>query len=332
MNTKVRNSNIELIRIVAMLFIVTFHISINAQKGELPSHNYIISITTTGVNLFLLITGYFGIRLKWKSILNVLCIIVFYYIVSLVANYLIFKQSPSTGEIISIFTPINRNPWWYMKCYIPLMLLSPGLNVVKEKATEKQYRFLLTTMIFLSCYSGFLLNNFYVNHNGFNLFQFITMYFIGDALKRYRIADFFSKKQWLFIYTVSTVILFFYFSYIDNTNRYNNPVLMFAAISLFCLISKFDIRSSLINQAASYMLPIYLLQDSPFGFKIYNILYSKGVELNFTGWEYYQKLAIYIAALLTLAFILETTRQLLLNKLINNTSKRLKEKVNIFDE
>ena len=119
----------------------------------------------------------------------------FYYTISLAANYLVFKQSPSTGEIISIFTPINRNPWWYMKCYIPLMLLSPGLNVVKEKATEKQYSLLLTTMIFLSCYSGFLLNNFYVNHNGFNLFQFITMYFIGDALKRYRIADFFQKSN-----------------------------------------------------------------------------------------------------------------------------------------
>ena len=64
MNTKTRNSNIELLRIIAMMFIVIWHISVHAQKGELPSHNYIISITITGVNLFLLITGYFGIRLK----------------------------------------------------------------------------------------------------------------------------------------------------------------------------------------------------------------------------------------------------------------------------
>ena len=79
MNTKVRNSNIELLRIIAMMFIVIWHISVHAQKGELPSHNYIAAITTTGVNLFVLISGYWGIKLKWKSLLNILSIVVFYY-------------------------------------------------------------------------------------------------------------------------------------------------------------------------------------------------------------------------------------------------------------
>ena len=61
MNTKVRKSNIELLRIIAMMFIVIWHISVHAQKGELNSHNYIVAFCTTGVNLFILISGYFGI-------------------------------------------------------------------------------------------------------------------------------------------------------------------------------------------------------------------------------------------------------------------------------
>ena len=332
MTANTRKSNIELIRIVAMLFIVTFHISINAQKGELPSHNYIISITTTGVNLFLLITGYFGIKLRWKSLLNILCITTFYYIISLIANYFILEQKPSIGELVSIFEPINRNPWWYMKCYIALMLLSPGLNIIKEKATKRQYNLILATLIILSCYSGFLLKNFYVNHNGFNLFQFITMYFIGDALKRYKIADMFSKKQWIAIYTTSTIILYFYLTNVDNSTHYNNPILMVAAVSLFCLISKIEFNNSFINNAASFMLPVYLLQDSPFGFKIYKILYSKGCELNFAGNEYFILLTGYIAVLLTSAFILETLRRFLFNWIIKKLSSKLEETVNIFGE
>ena len=332
MQTNIRKSNIELIRIIAMLFIVIFHISTHAQKGELPSHNYVISITTTGVNLFLLITGYFGIKLKWKSFLNILCIITFYYTFSLIANYFILKQRPAMGEIISIFAPINRNPWWFIKCYIPLMLLSPGFNIIKEKATNQQYKFILATLIILSCYSGFLLNNFYTNYKGFNLFQFITLYFIGDALKRYKIANLFSKKQWIAIYTTSTIILFFYLTYIDNTTHYNNPVLMLAAVSLFCLISKIEFKNSFINRTASFILPVYLLQDSPFGFNIYNILYSKGYEINFTGLEYFYVIAIYFIVLLTSVFILETTRRFLFKRLIKKLSNNLKEKVNIFDE
>ena len=63
MQPKVRNSNIELLRIIAMTFIVIWHISVHAQKGELNSHNYIVAFCTTGVNLFILISGYFGIKL-----------------------------------------------------------------------------------------------------------------------------------------------------------------------------------------------------------------------------------------------------------------------------
>ena len=64
---KERQSNIEFLRVIAMIFIVLWHVSIHAQKGELPTHNYIGAVTTTGVNLFLLITGYFSLKLRWNS-------------------------------------------------------------------------------------------------------------------------------------------------------------------------------------------------------------------------------------------------------------------------
>ena len=55
-----------------MTFIVIWHISIHAQKGEAATHDFITATTTTGVNLFLLITGYFGLKLRWKSYLNII--------------------------------------------------------------------------------------------------------------------------------------------------------------------------------------------------------------------------------------------------------------------
>lgn len=332
MNTETRNSNFELLRIIAMIFIVIWHISVHAQRGEPPSHDYVSAITTTGVNLFVLISGYFGIKLKWENLLNILSIVIFYYVAQFIAEIFIFKITPTAGHFINIIAPISRSPWWFMTCYIVLTLISPGLNIIKNNATDKQYKLIVATLVFLSCFSGFIFTNEFTNPDGYNLFHFVTLYFIGDAIKRFEIAQRFKTYQFYGMYFVSTIALFAYIILISKNIKYNNPFLMVAAVSFFCIFSKVKLKSKKINAIATFMLPIYLLQDSPFGFKTYKYLYSKGYEFNFTGWEYYQTLATYIFVLFASTFILEITRRFIFNKPISCLSNLLKSKVSIFDE
>lgn len=74
-----RQSNIELLRIVSMLLILIVHID-GASLGLPQPMGDITSITTRdwwrlivesisiiGVNCFVLILGYFGIRASWKD-------------------------------------------------------------------------------------------------------------------------------------------------------------------------------------------------------------------------------------------------------------------------
>lgn len=329
---KERNSNFELLRIIAMMFIVIFHISGQAQKCELETHNYVTSITSTGVNLFLLISGYFGINLKWKNLLNTLNIIIFYYVVSLIATYITFNKLPTFGEIINIFTPISRNPWWFMKCYIVLMLISPALNIITQKASETQYKQIVITLTALTVISGYIFSNQYVNHNGFTLFQFINIYFIGNAISRYKFAEKLTKRHWLIIYIISTITLFFIYNDIDKSIRYNNPFLIIAAISLFCFIARLKIKSKMVNTVATFMLPIYLLQESPFGFKIYSHLYELGKTMFFTGIEYWMTICIYIITLIATALVFEGIRRVCFCNIIDKLSTRLRIKANIFNE
>lgn len=332
MTTKTRNSAFELLRIIAMAFIVIGHISLHAQKGKLDSHNYIIALCTTGVNLFILISGYFGIKLSWKSLLKFVSTIVFYNIITTILKWGITRTPPDIDSIKILLEPFKESSWWFINCYFNLMLLSPIINVALNKCTERQLKYFLGVLLFISCISGFCFRNS-INPNGYNTFQFVTMYVLGNAIHRFDLPTRFSTRKLLIVYILCTYAIYICsFIIMYRSTFYNNPLIIVSAVCLFCLISKIDIRSSLVNRTASYMLPIYLLQDSPLGFKIYNILYSKGCELNFTGWEYANILVIYIVVLLTSTFILETTRQLLLNKLINNASNSLKEKVNIFDE
>lgn len=79
---KQRDSNLELLRIVAMSMIVIYHIFVHGISPVYVGSHSILTVWYVpfifGVNLFILISGYYGIRLSWKSFLSLMWIIVFY--------------------------------------------------------------------------------------------------------------------------------------------------------------------------------------------------------------------------------------------------------------
>lgn len=329
MTTKVRNSNFELLRIIAMLFIVIWHISIHSQKGEMASHNYILALTVTGVNLFVLISGYFGIKLNWKNLLTLVGTVAFYNLASIILKWQITGATPMLGEIAGCFPPICNTHWWFINCYFMLMLLSPIINIVLEKATDKQYKYTLSILLFTSCISGFCFKNF-INITGYNTFQFITIYVLGNAIRRFNILERITIKQNICIYIISTLCIFTLSFFTSRTIFYNNPLIIISALSLFCLFAKLDFKSKAVNYVATFTLPVYLLQDSSTGAIIYKYLYQSGLEMDFRGLDYYILMGLYTTTLLASAFILENIRRFVLTKPINAISKYLTKKLDFF--
>ena len=77
----IRNSNIELLRILCMLMVVILHFNNNgANTGIVNMPELLTTRLTWGflvesfcivaVNCFVLVSGYFGIKLKWRSVLK----------------------------------------------------------------------------------------------------------------------------------------------------------------------------------------------------------------------------------------------------------------------
>lgn len=327
---KERNSNIELLRIIAMAFIVIWHISIHAQRGEAVTHDFIAATTTTGVNLFLLITGYFGLRLRWKSYLNIIAMVIFYNIASIVLNYFVLNVQPGAKDTLLTLQPFRVTTHWFVDCYIILLLLSPILNIIKEKATNKQYFYLIGILVYLSCFIGLVMSSG-INRNGYCVMQFVTMYYIGDAIKRLNLINCIKSHLLITIYIICTTILYIG-GVLDIPGRtaYNNPVLMLAAISLFCFVAKRQFTNKHINSLAKYMFPVYLLQESFFGNKIYHILYNIGVMQGFCNLKYLFTLLFYIAILFASAIMLETIRKKIMNRPIDKLSNFLGKRINIF--
>ncbi|MBQ8364373.1 MAG: acyltransferase family protein [Bacteroidaceae bacterium] len=327
---KERASNIELLRIIAMTFIVIWHISIHAQKGEAATHDFITATTTTGVNLFLLITGYFGLKLRWKSYLNIIAMVIFYSLLSIVINYYVFGYQPSIKDVFKAVNPFGITAYWFVDYYIILLLLSPILNIIKDRATNKEYIYLIGILVYLSCIIGLLFGRT-INKNGYCIMQFITIYYIGDAIKRFKLTNRISNKYLIAIYIASTFILYIGGIFnIPGRAAYNNPILMAAAISLFCIVAKMQFASKHINSYAKCMFPVYLIHEGLFGKNIYYLLYEIGAKQNYYSHEYALSLLFYIVVLFVGAAIIENIRRAIMDKPIEMLCNFLNKRINIF--
>lgn len=130
-----RKSNIELLRIIAMVMIVIYHVIIH---GIAPTE--ILSKTTLpilytpvifGVNLFILISGYFSIKLSWKSFLSLMWIIAFYKLFHLCIDTFILQIEHTIFEwIVKPFSGPISGGGWFIDIYVLLMLTTPLLRGV----------------------------------------------------------------------------------------------------------------------------------------------------------------------------------------------------------
>lgn len=127
-----RQSGVELLRTLSIFLILVIHV-INLVIG-VPNHvdlqhNPISSITTISfesisivcVNVFIIISGWFGIRYTINGLLKLIFQCVFFYIVESIIELLFFDQlsiaSFLRGGISSFFLG------WFISAYIMLYLL-----------------------------------------------------------------------------------------------------------------------------------------------------------------------------------------------------------------
>ena len=145
---KERNSSIEVLRILVMLGIVIMHT--NGTVMEHGSETGFVwtqienGIFNAGVSIFVLISGYFGIRRSTQKLIELESTVIFYAVLSAIVGYCF--GGGSLLNIIKALIPISTNCYWYISCYILLMLFSPYINKSIGLMSELQHRQLLMLM------------------------------------------------------------------------------------------------------------------------------------------------------------------------------------------
>lgn len=292
-----RDSNMELLRIVCMLFILMHHFVVHVFYPNLASLDgnlgwyravcvVINGFTYVGVNCFILISGYYGIKFKWKSLFNLYCICAFYALLVVLERCLWQGILFDRGMLYSVILPFSHSEWWFIICYSALFLLSPLLNKAIEGLGRKEFVLALALLIVVNLYLGYYWHLH--NGDGYNLGQFVFVYFIGAFLRKFPLKRL-DRRKALLLYVVCAVLwsvitmvsvkwrIPHWFSF-----RYNNPIVILSSIGLFVYISTLEIRNAKINAVASGVLAAYLIQDVGDGV-VYSLsrMYKNIIEMNF---------------------------------------------------
>ena len=150
-----RNSIFELIRIIAMLFIVIYHLFMIFLAPNYPMESFYRGIQIPlhiGVILFVLISGYFGIKCTKKGLLKLVIMVAVYYLpISLLTNIYNYE---GIKQILKDCLFISHTPYWFIRTYLCLYLFSPILNKYLTDISMKQRLLLISGLSFISIYLG----------------------------------------------------------------------------------------------------------------------------------------------------------------------------------
>ncbi len=163
-----RNPNIELFRIVTMFLIVLHHYVVNSGLTEAGGPVFSAPLSwrslallllgawgKTGINCFVLITGYFlctsGVTVR--KYVRLLGVILFYRLAAWLAFGLAGYDALSLRSLALTLLPVSRVGTDFSSCYLLFYPLIPFLNLLIRRMSGKQHLYLLGLCLFI--FAGF---------------------------------------------------------------------------------------------------------------------------------------------------------------------------------
>lgn len=157
--TKRRDSNLELYRIIVMLLIVMHHYVVNSglleslRAAEFSASSMGMMLFgawgKTGINCFVLITGYFMCRsnFSWQKMLKLYLQIIFWGIVIYITFCAVGRQIFSPYSFLRQLFPVTSVSDGFTSCFLIFYLCIPFLNVLIQHLDKQMHLLLLILLV-----------------------------------------------------------------------------------------------------------------------------------------------------------------------------------------
>ncbi len=276
---KERTSNFELLRLVAMFLVLTIHgygvalglpSKADFQVSPLSAaiRTIIESLSIVCVNVFVLISGWFGIKPSIKGFAGFLFQCLFFSICITAIAPLVGIGDPFSGADIGGIFFFGKYYYWFVKCYLCLYILSPALNTFTQSAGKKTFLIVLVGFFAIQTLYGWTgsMNDF---DRGFSVFSFVGLYLLARYVKLYE-GELFRRNKWvdLAIYIGLSLILAatYYLAQELELEKvsshlfvYINPLVIASSLYLLLFFSKIEFKSKTVNYLARSAFAVYLL-------------------------------------------------------------------------
>lgn len=301
--TKVRYSNLDLLKILAFMMVVFLHVLNEGMGGGLRfatggATRYIFlaieALCAIAVPLFVLITGYFSINSKTfqlKKVVGLYILLFSYRIVCYLLEVIIFKTQFNVGRFFGCFIPNN----YFVNFYIVLLVFIPFFNklFMLNRKTVNTFMIIFALLFILwptfitalyaltgqGSTSGLSFMSVATGDCGMNIVSFIFFYFVGAYIRFYNVR--FKKIYTLLAYLACSAIIMFTYDLNIGLVYYSSLLLAVSAIACFMLFESIKLKEiKVISFVSKCSLGVFILHTTTLFIIHYLSLFELEANIN----------------------------------------------------
>lgn len=304
-----RQSGFELLRILAMLMVLGVHSNFLALKQPTEAltlaapaaafyRNFLEMLCLAAVDIFVMISGWFGIRPRLRGVLNLVFLLIFWRVVCLC----VFPPEGYTAvQTLLFLTPGYSD--WFIQTYLLLMLVAPALNSFLEATPRAALRRYLIIFFSIEFSAGWLLGHIYTSpiDRGYSLIAFIGLYCLAHYVRRYVREDAMTVGRGVALFagiaaaSAVALTLCIRFGVLPDTVRqmavsYVGPHTVGMALVAIMTARRLKFTSQTVNSLAGSALVIYAVHCNPIAINHF-IFWSRKLYAATGLWWYFAAFA-----------------------------------------
>lgn len=291
MDTKERNSSIELLRILAIIGVIILHYN-NSEMGS--GFKYVTegsinqlylffseSVFICAVDLFVMISAFYLSNTKKRRFIKIVELniqVIAFRLAMYVASWVIKGEELSIKSMVVCFLPVN----YFVILYSILYILSPYMNVLIEKISRHDLKKLITKLVLIfsvwtvlvdylenltgQAFNGLSTVGMYGSQYGYSIVNFILIYFIGAYIRKNGIKI---KKNTAIVSVMVLICIIYSLSLIEHklglesvtTWNYNNPLIILLSAVILLLFMNWNYNNKVINELARGTFTCFLFHE-----------------------------------------------------------------------
>lgn len=320
-----RDSRFELLRIVAMFMVLILHANflvlhypgtkvLHTQPLQAMTRIFFEMFSVVAVNLFVLISGWWGIRPSVRGFAKFLfqC----FFIVSIM-----YAIGIATGQaqfnLKGIQECIYFSQAWFIVTYAALYLLAPVLNSFVARASRTSYRNFLIAFYAFQTFYGCLSP---VGNNisyGYSIISFAGLYLLARYVRLYG-THLIKYGKWVWLLSLIAAIALYTVPVWFGTQRYDyipmaysSPTTILGALGILmmCANSR-PWHSNAVNYIAASCFAVYLCHRCNLWTKTAYEDYARQIFREYSGVESLCMIFLYMVAVFAASILLDQARKL----------------------